>query len=83
MSAQQLTMFKATIGKTTIMHLTLANLEPGQMTLRCKLYAIKYHQFRSHVYNKESSIMIEKISTENQGADILTKGLVHRTFEMI
>ena len=61
--------------------LTLANMEPGQMTPRSKFSVIKYHWFRS--YLKPNKISVEKIATDSQCADILTKELTQVTFENI
>ena len=83
MSAKQLTMFKTTVWEDNNDALTMANLEPGQITLRSKFYAIKYHWFRSHIHSKVNNITIKKISTENQQADIIMKGVVYGTFEKI
>ena len=59
----------------------LARMEPGGMTPRSKLYAIKYHWFRFHL--KPNMISVEKIATDSQHADILTKGLTQATFKNI
>ena len=81
MSEEQRTKFKTTVWEDNMGALTLANMEPGQMTPRSKFYAIKYHWFRSHL--KPNKISVEKISTDSQRADILTKGLTQATFENI
>ena len=60
--------------------LTLANLEPQRMTPRSKHYAIKYHWFREHVYDKSNRIVIVKIDTKNQLGDMFTKGLTKVPF---
>jgi Reverse transcriptase (RNA-dependent DNA polymerase) len=59
--------------------LTLAS--SPRMTPRSKHIAVKYHFFRSHV--ADGSIKILKIATEEQKADIFTKGLVRAIFESI
>jgi hypothetical protein len=74
----RLTTFKTTVWEDNAGTLTLANLEPGRMTPRSKHYAIRYHWFRSHL--KPNKIVIEKIDSAHQRADILTKGLVHSKF---
>ena len=56
---------------------TLANIP--KMTPRSKHIAIPYHFFREHVKRKE--VEVKHISTENQLADLLTKGLVEAKFE--
>jgi hypothetical protein len=53
--------------------LTLATLEPGRMTPRSKHYVIKYHRFRQHL--KPNKVQVKKIATDDQKADIFTKGL--------
>ena len=42
-------------------------------TPRSKHYAIKQHWFRSHL--KPNTVEVKRISTNEQRADILTKGL--------
>jgi predicted RNA-binding protein len=53
--------------------LTLANMELGQITPQSKFYAIKMHWFRSKL--KPNNIVIVKVDTDLQKADIFTKGL--------
>ena len=65
--------FKTTVWEDNNGALTLARLEPGRMTPRSKHYGVKYHWFRSHL--KPNAIEIEKIESEAQEADILTKAL--------
>ena len=52
-----------------------------RMTPRSKHIAVKYHFFRSHVASGD--IRICKINSEDQKADIFTKGLVRTTFETV
>lgn len=47
---------------------------------RTKHIAVKYHHFREHV-GKDKGVIIEKIDTDSQKADIFTKGLVQVKFE--
>jgi hypothetical protein len=63
--------------------LTLGKLEPRRMTPRSKHYAIKYHWFRSHVFDKSNRIELVKIDSANQLGDIFTKGLTRDTFERL
>jgi hypothetical protein len=70
---ETITTFKTTVWEDNVGALTLAKLEPGRTTPRSKFYAVKYHWFRSHL--KPNFIEIEKIESEKQKADILTKGL--------
>jgi hypothetical protein len=78
LSDDRLTTIKTTVWEDNAGALTLARMEPGRMTPRSKHYAIKYHWFRSLL--KPNKIVIEKIDTSKQRADILTKGLVHPKF---
>jgi hypothetical protein len=75
---EHLTIFKTTVWEDNIGCLTLANMEPGRITPRSKHYAIRMHWFRSHL--KPHSITVQKIATQEQKADILTKGLSKDTF---
>ena len=52
-----------------------------KMTPRSKHIAVKYHFFRSHVEN--GTVKIERVDTDRQKADILTKGLVEEKFTTI
>ena len=45
-----------------------------KMTPRTKHIGIKYHWFKSHI-GKENGVEIIKVESENQKADIFTKGL--------
>jgi hypothetical protein len=59
--------------------LTLANLP--RLTPRSKHIAVKYHFFRQHV--ADGSVRVVKISTNDQLADIFTKGLTRQVFESL
>jgi hypothetical protein len=52
-----------------------------KMTLRTKHIGIKYHFFREHV--KSGNIGIQHVSSENQIADVFTKGLTVIKFERL
>ncbi len=67
------TTFRTTVWEDNAGALALANLEPGRMTPRSKHYAIKYHWFRSQL--RPHNIQVKKIETDQQQADIFTKGL--------
>jgi hypothetical protein len=73
--------FKTTIWEDNQGTLTLAKLEPGRTTPRTKHYAVTIHWFRS--YLKPNQIEVEKIHTDLQKADILTKLLRANKFEEI
>lgn len=71
--------FKTTVWEDNVGALTLARLEPGRMTPRSKHYAIKMHWFRSKL--DPENIVIEKVESASQKADIMTKGLRKIKFE--
>jgi len=52
-----------------------------QLTSRTKYFHVKWHHFWDHVTRGE--IVIQKINTEEQRADYLTKGLDRTSFERI
>jgi len=53
-----------------------------KMTPRTKHIAVKYHWFKSHI-GKEHGILITKVESEFQKADIFTKGLAEDKFRAI
>ena len=56
-----------------------------QLSKGTKHFAIKFHWFWQFVYNEETNpdgwLVVEKIATDLQDADYLTKGLVKVKFE--
>jgi hypothetical protein len=67
-----------TIWEDNVGAMTLANLELPRMTPRSKHIAVKYHWFRQHVSDDggtDGGIVVKKIDTKEQIADIFTKGL--------
>ena len=54
---------------------------------RTKHIAVKYHHFRSHVFNKDSNphgkLHLRYVNTKDQLADIFTKGLNESSFEKL
>jgi Reverse transcriptase (RNA-dependent DNA polymerase)./Integrase core domain. len=67
-----------TVWEDNVGALTLSNLELPRMTPRSKHIAVKYHWFRQHVSTDDGAdggIVVKKIDTKNQLADIFTKGL--------
>jgi hypothetical protein len=68
-----LTTFKMTVWEDNNGPLTVAKMEPGQMTPHSKHYTIKYHWFYSHLVPNQ--VEVNKIDTDLQKADIFTKGL--------
>ena len=79
LDVEDLIEMKTTVWEDNSGALTLANLEPGRMTPRSKHYGVKYHWFRSHL--KPNNIQVVKVDTNDQQADILTKGLRTQRFE--
>ena len=61
--------------------MTLAKMEPGRHTPRSKHYGVKVHWFRSKL--KPNRVTVERIDTQRQLADILTKGLKVSQFRKI
>ena len=78
LSLQGVINMRTTVWEDNTGALTLANLEPGRMTPRSKHYGVKYHWFRSHL--KPNNIEVLKIDTDDQQADIFTKGLRTQKF---
>ena len=70
---EQDTTMKVTVHEDNEGALALAKLEPGRSTPRSKHYAVKYHWFREHI--KDRGIILQKVDTKSQLADIFTKGL--------
>ena len=63
---------------------TLAKMAPGRITPRSKHYALKYHWFRQFMQtNSTEHVVVKKIDTDEQLADILTKGLTKVKFEQL
>ena len=54
--------------------------ETPKLSPRTKHIAIKYHFFKSHI-GREKGIELSKIDTDEQKADILTKGLAGPKFK--
>ena len=46
-----------------------------QVTLRTKYFQVKWHHFWQHV--KDNTFQIERVNTEDQWADYLTKDMTH------
>jgi hypothetical protein len=59
---------------------TIANLEPGRQTPASKWYDITLHWFRSHLNDR---MTVERIDTDKQWADILTKPLKADVFSRV
>ena len=60
--------------------LKLANSPLARVTPHSKHFAVKLHWFRGEVANKENKIEIVSVRSENQKADIFTKGLLVNDF---
>lgn len=76
---QPLVTFKTTLHEDNMGALTLASLEPGRQTPRSKFYAIKMHWFRSWL--KPNEIVLQRIASADQKADMFTKALPTAVFE--
>ena len=64
--------------------LTLAKMEPGQMTPRSKHYALRYHWFRQQLSpHGPRKIELLKIDTKDQLGDIFTKPLKKPQFQYL
>ena len=75
-----------TIWEDNVGALTLANLELPQMTPRLKAIGVCYHLFRQYVsqnQGEDGGIVIKKVDTKDQIADIFTKGLGRQMFERL
>lgn len=62
---------------------TLAKLVPPRVTPNSKHFAIKYRWFREYVQDPAEKIILHKIDTEVQLADILTKSLSKIQFQRL
>ena len=80
MSDECVTEFRTTIWEDNVGALTLANLEPGQHTVRSKFYDVRVHWFRQHLHQANSNMSVQKVESANQLADIFTKILPVDTF---
>ena len=58
----------------------LANSPETRITPQSKHFAIKLHWFRSQLNDKTNKMNLVRVSTENQKADIFTKGLLITEF---
>ncbi len=75
--ARCMTNFKTSVWEDNMGALTLANLEPGQHASRSKFHDVKVHWFRSEL---GPDIVVKKIDTKLQLADLFTKPLLVKTF---
>lgn len=80
MTQTQVTEMKTTVWEDNSGALTLANLEPGRLTPRSKFYAVRVHWFRTHL--KPNNVVVKKIATDLQKADMLTKSLRTRKHQL-
>jgi hypothetical protein len=76
--------FKVTVWEDNNGCLTLANLDPGQQTPRSRHFDSKMHWFRSHLTEQgPNSIVVVKVDTVAQLADLFTKPLSREIFERL
>jgi hypothetical protein len=88
LSETSLTTFKTTVWEDNAGALALAKLDPGQHTSRSRHFDVKTHWFRSKLKGNEEAddqgdIVVEKIPTERQLADIFTKPLTQDPFQAL
>jgi Reverse transcriptase (RNA-dependent DNA polymerase) len=69
---------RSTVWEDNVGELTLANMEPGRHTPTSKHYGVKIHWFWSHHHPKK--VVVKQISTKEQQAEIMTKGLTKDLF---
>jgi hypothetical protein len=69
------------VHKGNVGTLILGKLEPGQMTLCLKHYAVKYHWFHEQI--SPCGVDLVKIATQDQLGDLFTKGFVKISFEQL
>ncbi len=74
------TEFRTTIWEDNMGALTLAQLEPGQHTVRSRYYDVRVHWFRQIIHAPKSNMLVQKIDTKEQLADLFTKPLPESTF---
>lgn len=78
------TSFRTTVWEDNNGALTLANLDPGQQTPRSKHYDCRVHWFRSHLNSSgPDPIVVEKVESALQLADLFTKPLPRETFQKL
>ena len=77
------TEFRTTIWEDNIGALTLAQLEPGQHTIRSKFYDVRVHWFREMLHDPRSKMSVEKVDSRDQLADTFTKILPVDTFQRL
>lgn len=70
---EQVSNFKTTVWEDNQGCLILANMERGRTTPRSKHFAIKQHWFKEHLV--PGKVVVEKIGTEDQKANMMTKSL--------
>ena len=74
LESEQLDLIKSTVWEDNEGCCKLANMEMPRMTPMSKHYAVKYHWFCTHL--EPNGIVIERVSLEDNIADLLTKGLL-------
>ena len=81
LKSEHLAAIKSTVWEDNDGCRKLANLEMPRMTPRSKHYAVKYHWFRTHL--EPNGIVIERVDSDNNIADLLTKGLLGEKFQAL
>jgi hypothetical protein len=87
-SETSLTTFRTTVWEDNNGALALAKLNPGQHTARSCHFDVKTHWFCAKLKgneeaNDQGDIVVEKVDTKDQLADMFTKPLPQETFEYL
>ena len=77
------TEFRTTVWEDNMGALTLAQLDPGQHTVRSKFYDVRVHWFRSILHAPKSKMSVKKVESTEQLADLFTKPLPEATFQYL
>ena len=77
-SAEHPTLFKSTIWEDN--NGCISTAKSPKLTPRTKHIAVKYHYTHTQI-GPERGVLLEKIESENQKADIFTKGFGQQDFE--
>ena len=77
------TEFRTTVWEDNMGALTLAQLDPGQHTVRSKFYDVRVHWFRSILHAPKSKMSVKKVESNEQLADLFTKPLPEATFQYL
>jgi hypothetical protein len=87
-SETSLTTFRTTVWEDNNGALALAKLDPGQHTARSRHFDVKTHWFHAQLKGNEEAddqgdIVVKKVDTKDQLADMFTKPLTQEPFEYL